>query len=53
MTERDSDREERASKRSKNKESYVEMEEATTILVELSQSVERSNCDVTPVDRAV
>ena len=53
MTERDSTREERASKRSKTKESYKELEEAATILVELSQSAERSNFDVTAVDRAV
>ena len=53
VTERHSAREEQASKRSKTKESYVEMEEAATVLVELSQSAERSNCDVTAVDRAV
>ena len=53
VTERDSAREEWASKRSKTKESYVEMEEAATVLVELSQSAERSNCDVMAVDRAV
>ena len=53
VTERDTAREEWALKRLKTKESYVEVEEAATILVELSQSAERSNCDVTAVDRAV
>ena len=53
VIERDSAREERASKRLKPKESYIEMEEAATVLVQLSQSAERSNCDVTAVDRAV
>ena len=43
----------REAKRSKTKESYVEMEEAATALVELSQSAERSSCDVTAVDRPV
>ncbi len=55
VTERDSAREERASKWSKTKESNKEMEDATTILVELSgpQSADRSNFDVTAVDRPV
>ena len=53
MTECDSAREERPSKRSKTKESYEEMKDTATILVELSQSADRSNFDVTAVDRAV
>ena len=53
VTERNSAREKWASKRSKTKEPYVEMEEAATVLVELSQSAERSNCDVKAVDHAV
>ena len=46
VTEHDSAREERASKQSRTKESYEEMENAATILVELSQSAYRSNFDV-------
>ena len=53
VTECDSAREERPSKRSKTKESYEEMKDTATILVELSQSADRSNFDVTAVDRAV